>query len=213
MLGLVAVDVETGGPDFLRHPLLSIGVYTVLPHGQAWGWGTLVQRDPAKPVELEMARRTGWKSDDQWKQLGAIPVLAALTQLLCKMEWLQRQWGGRMRLRMLTHNDAEADTMQFLAAAYAAHSFTLDDLFWWNWECGMAALAFCRRAGLVPGPDGQCNLPTLTALRTGRPPVPRTFNAATDACELYLGYEWLLMKCSSKNAGAAAEQPLALAAV
>ena len=176
---LLAIDLETGGLNPARHPILS---FAAQPEWNQQPFYRLVLPDIDMPVEPDAAAVNGY-SFDLWKKSGAVSLLQALTEFRV---WLHARPGSVGIVAPLAHN-AGFDR-SFLDSAYRRHSLT--PLLCHRWECSPATLLAARRAGII-GP-GSSSLDALAEL-TGQP-RPAVHAADVDARVCLRGYQWLLRR-------------------
>src|SRR5687767_8304909 len=88
------VDVETGGFEPGQHALLAIGCWWSADDKTPRSLNIRVQRLEGMIVEPAAAAVNGWKDDEQWNDLGAVPLKVAVWELLEFTERLQLKTGA-----------------------------------------------------------------------------------------------------------------------
>lgn len=176
---LLAIDLETGGLDPARHPILSFAAW---PSWKQEPFYRLVLPPDYAPVEPEAAAVNGYEWN-LWRKSGAAPIGRVLDDFRV---WLHSRPGSIGFLAPLAHN-AGFDRA-FLDTAYRRLAKT--PMLQHRWECSQALLLAARRAGIV-GP-GSSSLDALAEL-TGQP-RPAVHSADVDARICLRGYQWLLRR-------------------
>ena len=176
---LLAIDVETGGLDPARHPILSFAAW---PEWNQQPFYRLVLPEESAPIEPEAAAVNGYDRD-LWVASGAVPIADVLAAF---RGWLLARPGTVCSVAPLAHN-AGFDRA-FLDAA--ARRIGMPSPLPHRWECSQATLLAARRAGII-GP-GSSSLDALADL-TGQM-RPAIHWADVDARVCLIGYQWLLRR-------------------
>lgn len=176
---LLAIDVETGGLDPARHPVLSFAAY---PEWRQSSFYRLVLPPESALIEPEAAAVNGYDRD-LWKASGAVPIAEVLEDF---RGWLVARPGSVFSVAPLAHN-AGFDR-SFLAAA--CRGLRIPEPFPHRWECSQATLLAARRAGII-GP-GSSTLDALADLSGQQRPAVHA--ADVDARVCLMGYQWLLRR-------------------
>lgn len=202
---IVAIDLETGGFVPGRHGILAIGCYwretECHPAGPAkreHALRLLVERAPGMVVEGAAAEKNGWRSDEQWLALGAIPLRDALQLTETWLTNLAMELGAD-RLEPLGHNHAGVDR-PFLD--YWTREQGLEEDFAGvlshAWHDSALAMRAAQVAGLVPSAGGVSMDAMLQHMgrrrevgRGGHVPGQVLHDAAEDAKACFDGYHWL----------------------
>jgi DNA polymerase III epsilon subunit-like protein len=176
---LLAVDVETGGLDPARHPILSFAAW---PNWKQQPFYRLVLPDIDAPIDPEAAEVNGYDRVI-WEKSGAAPIDQVLADFRV---WLLARPGEVGAITPVAHN-AGFDR-GFLAAA--TRRLNVSELFPHRWECSQATLLAARRAGIVvPGGSSLDALADLTGQHR-----PAVHAADVDARVCLRGYLWLLRR-------------------
>ena len=194
------LDVETGGFEPGRHALLAIGCWWSTGAGVDRGLKLRVQREAGAIVEPEAKQRNGWKSDEQWRDLGAVPLKVAVWKLIDYVESLQRLTKAE-KLVAVAHNAPldwsfiECALMHCGGGTYPLERW--EDHVSRHWRCSMRVLHGAMDAGVVaPGSAGLDRLITLSR----QIPRPAIHDPQDDARYALNGYEWLLTQINDCGA-------------
>jgi len=198
---IIGVDLESGGFEPWRNPILAIGAYwrQTDPH---YGTSTaapehtlrlLVEREPDTIVEPEAAAKCGWWSDEQWLEKGAVPLRNALDIFVMWLTGLAEKLTLKVRsFEPLAHNHASVDRpfLEYWSGRYDLRDmlFGEEGMLSHAWHDSMTTLRAAQVAGLVPA--GSATLDGLLQAM-GRPPRPGAHDALEDARGAFDGYHWL----------------------
>lgn len=165
-----------------RAPLLSLAAVTedgsvfnqlILPRRRWWALGR------REVVSAGAARVNGY-TEKKWGACGAVELETARWLWFDWLRALEARTGAR--LRPVAHNAG-------FDRAWLAH-YGLNEGLGHRWECSMALLSGCRRAGLV-GPGG-CSLDDLCRVSGTSREEPH--DALSDARACLFGYLWMIEK-------------------
>lgn len=176
---LLAIDVETGGLDPARHPILSFAAW---PNWKQQPFYRLVLPDVDALIDPEAAEVNGYDRVI-WEKSGAAPIAEVLEAF---RGWLVARPGSVFSVAPLAHN-AGFDRSFLSAACRGLH---IPEPFPHRWECSQATLLAARRAGIVD--EGSSSLDALADL-TGQQ-RPAVHAADVDARVCLRGYLWLLRR-------------------
>ena len=176
---LLAIDVETGGLDPSRHPIVSFAAWPVWKQEPFY---RLVLPPEDAPIDREAAAVNGYDRD-LWKKSGAAPIAEVLEAF---RGWLVARPGSVSSVAPLAHN-AGFDRSFLSAACRGLH---IPEPFPHRWECSQATLLAARRAGIVD--EGSSSLDALADL-TGQQ-RPGVHPADVDARVCLRGYLWLIRR-------------------
>lgn len=176
---LLAIDVETGGLDPARHPILSFAAW---PNWKQEPFYRLVLPGEDAPIDPDATLVNGY-SRELWKKSGAAPIAEVMEDF---RGWLVARPGCVFSVTPLAHN-AGFDR-SFLSAA--CRGLKIPEPFPHRWECSQATLLAARRAGIV-GP-GASSLDALADLSGQHRPA--VHDADVDARVCLRGYLWLLRR-------------------
>lgn len=190
---LVGLDLETGGLNPRRNPILSIGAFWGTPCQGAKTLRLLVEREEQTVVSPQAAAIVGWENDAQWIEAGAIPLADAFDALA---DWLTglRKHLSAAALEPVAHN-AEFD--RGFLDRWLSKKSRMDVLYHEEgdvrlrkrWHCSMMTLRAMQWAGFFPASRG-ANLNELRRLM-GKPVAGERHDALTDARDCFTGYDWL----------------------
>jgi DNA polymerase III epsilon subunit-like protein len=201
------IDVETGGFEPGRHALLAIGCWWSTGAGVDRGLKVRVHRERGAVVEPDAMRCNGWRSDEQWADLGAVPLRAAVWQLLDFVESLQRVTRAE-KLVAVAHNSPH--DWSFIERALLSCGGGTYPLERWedhvsrHWRCSMRLLHSAMDAGIVASGSGSLDRLIEVSRQLPRPGV---HDPRDDARYALNGYEWLLTQIN--DCGARRIQPIA----
>lgn len=176
---LLAIDMETGGLDPARHPILS---FAACPSWEQAPFYRLVLPSELYPVDPAAAAKNGY-SRELWIKSGATTLTHVLEEF---RGWLVARPRVVESVTPLAHN-AGFDR-SFLSAACAQRH--IPEPFPHRWECSQATLLAARRAGII-GP-GSSSLDALADLSGQHRPAVHA--ADVDARVCLRGYQWLLRR-------------------
>ncbi len=170
---IVGVDLETGGFEPGVHSILAIGGYwreTEVYQGSAGAsphrehrLRVLCEREPQCLVETEAAKKNGWVSDEQWLDMGAVPLrdgLQIFTMWITRLAEVTLEGAARLkgRLEPLAHNHAAVDRpfLEYWLARFDLKEavFGESGLLSHAWHDSMTTLRAAQVAGLVPAEGG-----------------------------------------------------------
>ncbi len=200
---LAGIDLESGGFEPEANGILAIGCYWQNFCGKEHKLRILVEREVDTFVDPEAAAKCGWQSDEQWSDLGAVPLPTALGLL---EKWLCLLIGelGTDKLEPVAHNHTSVDR-PFLEywAGYCGRADVLfgdDGLLSHAWHDSMTTLRAAQVADMVPA-DGGASLDAMLK-HMGRRRLTKVHDAAEDAKACFDGYHWLteLMKAGRRCA-------------
>jgi DNA polymerase III epsilon subunit-like protein len=176
---LLAIDVETGGLDPSRHPILSFAAW---PNWKQQPFYRLVLPPIDAPIDPEAAEVNGYERE-LWEKSGAAPIGQVLADFRL---WLLARPSEVVSITPLAHNSGF--DRGFLSAA--CRGLQIPEPFPHRWECSQATFLAARRAGIV-GP-GNSSLDALANL-TGQQ-RPGVHSADVDARVCLRGYLWLIRR-------------------
>jgi DNA polymerase III epsilon subunit-like protein len=176
---LLAIDIETGGLDPARHPILSFAAH---PEWNQQPFYRLVLPPDYAPIEPEAVAVNGYEWG-LWKKSGAAPIAQVLNDFRV---WIHARPGSVGSVAPVAHN-AGFDRA-FLDSAYRRLAMT--PMLAHRWECSQATLLAARRAGII-GP-GSSSLDALADLSGQQRPAIHA--ADVDARVCLRGYQWLLRR-------------------
>lgn len=186
---VVAIDLETGGFFPAVNPILAIGAYF-----PGRSLGILVEREEGTVVDPEAGAKCGWVSDEQWRDLGAVPLRAALASLRA---WLYDVAvdTASLRLEPLAHNHAGVDRpfLEYWTQRYGydmrEEVFGKEGLLSHAWHDSMLTMRAAQVAGLMPAEGGATLDALLEAMGWHR--RVGAHSARFDARACYEGYRYL----------------------
>jgi len=176
---LLAIDLETGGLDPARHPILSFAAH---PEWTQAPFYRLVLPDADALIDPVAVEVNGYDRD-LWVASGAVPIAEVLASF---RGWLLARPGTVFSVDPLAHN-AGFDRA-FLDAA--SRRIGMPSPLPHRWECSQATLLAARRAGII-GP-GSSSLDALADLSGQHRPAVHA--ADVDARVCLRGYQWLLRR-------------------
>jgi DNA polymerase III epsilon subunit-like protein len=174
---LLAIDVETGGLDPARHPILSFAAH---PEWKQAPFYRLVLPPIDAPIDPEAAEVNGYERE-VWESSGGAPIGQVLSDFRL---WLLARPSEVVSITPLAHNSAF--DRGFLSAA--CRGLQIPEPFPPRWECSQATLLAARRAGIVA--PGSSSLDALADLSGQQRPAIHA--ADVDARVCLRGYQWLL---------------------
>jgi len=178
---LLAIDVETGGLDPARHPILSFAAH---PEWNQAPFHRLVL--PPEDAEIHLcASAVNGYDRSLWEKSGATPIAEVMEAFRV---WLMARPGNVVDVAPLAHN-AGFDR-SFLDRAFLNEPLPMLPFLRRRWECSQATLLAVRRAGLI-GP-GSSSLDALADLSGQQRPAIHA--ADVDARVCLRGYQWLLRR-------------------
>jgi hypothetical protein len=176
---LLAIDLETGGLDPARHPILSFAAH---PEWQQAPFYRLVLPDADAPIDPTAVEVNGYDRD-LWKKSGAAPIAEVLESF---RGWLLERPGTVFSVTPLAH--CSGFDRGFFDAAH--RRIGMPSALPHRWECSQATLLAARRAGII-GP-GSSSLDALADLSGQHRPAVHA--ADVDARVCLRGYQWLLRR-------------------
>jgi len=194
------IDVETGGFQPDRNPLLAIGCWWSTGSGIDRGLKVRVQRQPGTIVEPAAKDRNGWQSDKQWLDLGAVPLKVAVWQLLDYVERLQTMTRAAKLVPVAHNTGHDWPFIEHALRHCGGGTYPLErwhDHVSHGWRCSMKLLRSMMDAGLIA--EGSAGLDRLITLsrQISRPAI---HDPQDDARFAFNGYEWLICQMNQNGA-------------
>jgi len=178
---LLAIDIETGGLDPARHPVVSIAAH---PEWNQAPFYRLVLPPEDAEINPCASAKNGYDRA-LWHKSGAAPIAEVMESF---RQWLMARPGTVADVAPLAHN-AGFDR-SFLDRFFLDEPFLMLPFLPRRWECSQATLLAVRRAGLI-GP-GSSSLDALADLSGQQRPAVHA--ADVDARVCLRGYQWLLRR-------------------
>jgi DNA polymerase III epsilon subunit-like protein len=195
---LFGVDVETGGFEPEKHALLAIGCWWNSEGSATQSLRVRVERQEGMTVEPAAAAVNGWKSDEQWRDLGAVGLKYALCQLFEFLETARRRSRAERLVPVAHKASHDWAFIKYALLNCRCGDYLLErwhDHVTHHWRCSLQAMLSAMDAGTVP--HGSASLDRLIDL-SGQPARSAIHDARDDARCALVGYEWLLAKMNER---------------